>query len=324
MLRAIGNMKTYHLVDHPGIGTIHKLLIPLCELSEKHIMLTPYEENYKLTSSIMKEINSTKCRVIIHSTGRSDSVYLNEHEKLFPGKKCYIFMHISDKQLLYKNRQITIERLKDFSSKGGMVLTPAKEVSHKFNEYGIISKSIQIGIPHIEEEDKYKRFVPELSPYYNKIVTTCSSDKDDFKYVKGIDRFEDLMIRMNLTHVAIVAGTDNNCGTSLLCHRFNIDDFVNVLYHSIAYVQLARYETYNLSAVQAKRMRCPALILNTEGTPSCMNIDVFDSIDDIGKEIVKILKNGKDLEVIDRQYRDSVVRETLESFLIALEELDVQ
>ena len=317
-------MKTYHLVDHPGCGTIHNLLIPLCELSENHIMLTPYEGNYELTRSILSEINATKCRVIIHSTGRVDSIYLSEYKNLFPSKKCYIFMHISDEHLLYKNRQTTIDRLRDFSSRGGVVLTPAKEVSHKFEEYEITSRPIQMGIPHIEEDYKYKRFVPELSPYYGKIVTACSSDNDNFKYAKGIDRFEDLMKKMNLTHMAMIAGTDNNHGTNLLCHRFSIDDFVNVLYHSIAYVQLARYETYNLSAVQAKRMRCPALILNAEGTPSCMNVDVCDTIDDVEREIVKILKSGKNFDVIERQYRDSVVRETLERFVIELEELDGQ
>ena len=317
-------MKTYHLVDHPGFGTIHKLLIPLCELSKNHIMLTPYKGNYELTPSILSEINATKCRVIIHSTGRTDSVYLNEHQKLFPGKKCYIFMHISDEHLLYKNRQSTIERLKDFSNRGGVVLTPAKEVSKKFEEYGIISRPIQMGIPHIEEDDKYKKFVPELSPYYGKIVTACSSDNDNFKYAKGIDRFEKLMKKMDLTHMAMIAGTDNNRGTSLLCRRFNIDDFINVLYHSIAYVQLARYETYNLSAVQAKRMRCPALILKSEGTPSCMNIDVCGTIDDVEREILEILKNGKNSDVIERQYGDSIVRETLERFLIELEALDGQ
>ena len=132
------------------------------------------------------------------------------------------------------------------------------------------------------------------------------------------------MERMNLTHMAMIAGTDNNRGTRLLCHRFDVDDFINVLYHSIAYVQLARYETYNLSAVQAKRMRCPALILNSEGTPSCMNVDVCNTIDDVEREIVKILKDGKNLDVIDRQYRDSITRETLENFLTELEKLDGQ
>lgn len=243
---------------------------------------------------------------------------------MFPNKKCYIFMHISVEHLLYKNRKSTIEILKEFSDNGGVVLTPAKEVSHEFEKYGITSRPIQLGISQIEENDEYKKYVPELSPYYGKIVTACSSDNDNFKYAKGIDRFEEMVNKMNLSHLALIAGTDNNRGTNLLCHRFNMDDFINVLYHSIAYVQLSRYETYNLSAVQAKRMRCPALILKAEGTPSCMNVDICETIEDVKNEILKILYFGKNHDVSERQYNDSVVRETLERFAYELEELDGQ
>ena len=317
-------MKTYHLVDHPGFGTIHQLLIPLCEMCTNHIMLTPYDGEFKITSELMNEINSSKCRVIIHSTGRKDSIYLNEYKKMFPHKKCYIFMHISDEHLLYKNRKSTIELLKQFSNEGGVVLTPAKEVSYGFEEYGITSSAIQLGISRIEEDNRYRIHITELSPYYGKIVTACSSDNDNFKYAKGIDRFEKMINKMNLSHMALIAGTDNNRGTNLLCHRFNMDDFINVLYHSIAYVQLSRYETYNLTAVQAKRMRCPALILSAEGTPSCMNADVCDTIEDVESEIQKVLNFGKNYDVIERQFKDSVARETLERFLLELEGLNGQ
>lgn len=317
-------MKTYHLIDHPGFGTIHKLLIPLCEVSANHIMLTPYDGRFKLTKGILDKINSSKCRVIIHSTGRVDSIYLKEYNKMFPKKKCYIFMHISFDHLLYKKRNSTIELLKNFSKNGGELLTPAKEVSQKFCEYGIASRPIQLGIPRIETDVKYSTFFPRLSPYYNKIITACSSDNDNFKYVKGIDRFEQMIIKMNLSHKALIAGTDNNNGTSILCRRFNMDDFINILYHSVAYVQLARFETYNLSAVQAKRMRCPALILKVEGTPSCMNADVCESINVVEEKIQEILRVGKDKNVIERQFNDSIIRETLECFLSELEGLDGQ
>ena len=76
-------MKIYHLVDHPGFGTIHKLLIPLCEKYTNHIMLTPYEGGFKFTPELMAEINSSKCCVIIHSTGRKDSIYFPIRNVIF-------------------------------------------------------------------------------------------------------------------------------------------------------------------------------------------------------------------------------------------------
>ena len=35
-------MRIYHIIDHNGFGSIHKLLIPLCEKYSNNILYTPY------------------------------------------------------------------------------------------------------------------------------------------------------------------------------------------------------------------------------------------------------------------------------------------
>ena len=316
-------MKTYHLIDHPGFGTLHKLLIPVCEFSSNHTLFTPYKGLFYLDENKLFEINQSKCRIILHSSGRTDSIYLNHYSTIFPDKKIYIFMHISDEKLLIKDRHSTIGKLITFSNQGGTVLTPAREVSDQFARWGIRTQSIQMGIPHIEQDNKYSQYIDRLSPFYNKIITTCSTDDDLAKFAKGIDRFDNLMHKLGLQNQAIVAGTNNNNGINLPCHQFSSDDFINILNHSIAYVQLSRYETYNLSAVQAKRMRCPALILRAEGTPSCMSDDVCDSIEQLENQLTAIMTYGKDQETISRLFNDSCQRETVERFVDDLEQLDM-
>ena len=232
-------------------------------------------------------------------------------------------MHISDENLIRKNRHSTIGKLINFSNQRGTVLTPACEVSKQFARWGMNTKTIQMGIPHIENDEKYYNYIDRLSPYYNKIITTCSTDNDLAKYAKGIDRFDELMHKLGLQNQAIVAGTNNNKDINVPCYQFNSDDFINILNHSIAYVQLSRYETYNLSAVQAKRMRCPALILRTEGTPSCMGDDVCDSIEQLENQLTTIMTYGKDEVIISRLFNDSCKRETVERFVDELEQLDI-
>ena len=42
-------MRIYHIIDHNGFGSIHKLLIPLCEKYSNNILYTPYLKKYRIT-----------------------------------------------------------------------------------------------------------------------------------------------------------------------------------------------------------------------------------------------------------------------------------
>jgi hypothetical protein len=45
-------INVYHLIDHKGFGTIHKLLIPLQKKYPNHKIYTPYEKNTFLMMQI--------------------------------------------------------------------------------------------------------------------------------------------------------------------------------------------------------------------------------------------------------------------------------
>ena len=71
-------MRIYHIIDHNGFGSIHKLLIPLCEKYSNNILYTPYLKKYRLTKEAIQKINNDKNSiVIIHSTGRDKTIYID-------------------------------------------------------------------------------------------------------------------------------------------------------------------------------------------------------------------------------------------------------
>lgn len=311
----------YHLIDHKGFGTIHKLLIPLCQKYNNHHIFTPYKGDYYLSEEELKKINKEKNNVlIIHSTGSKDSVFLNNYNSLFPNKKIFIFLHTSAEYQKIKKRSDFINFLIDICNKDHlMVLVPSKEVASQYSKYGIKTIPIQLGISDIEDIELYKKEIPKLKKYYNKIITTCSSDKEIYKFVKGIDIYQDIIIKNKLEKYALIAGSDNNDNVIFNCKKFAEEDFLNILYHSKIYIQFSRYETYNITAIQAKRFKIPVLLMNSEGTYSCMNGYVFDKVENLEKEMLNIILSGNDNKILEKLYLDSKERESLSSFKDSLE-----
>ena len=261
----------------------------------------------------IQEINRyNKSMIIIHSTGSKDSIYLNNYKRLFPNKRIYIFMHTSIEYQKLKGRTNFVDYLSQICKKDKItILVPSKEVAKQYLQYGINAKNIQLGIDDIEQKELYKKNIPELNKYYGKIITTCSSDNDIYKYVKGIDIFEKVIKKHQLERYCLIAGSNNNIGTLLECRKFNEDEFLNILYHSKAYIQFSRYETYNVTAIQAKRFKVPVLLMDAEGTKSCMNGLVFNSELDLEKELLKIINNNYNKKTIEENYLDSIQRENL-------------
>lgn len=310
-------MNFYHIIDHTGYGTLHKLILPLCSTYNNHKMYTPYLKKYKLNNDILNKIVIDKKGIIvIHSTGREKNIYLTNIEKFFPNKKIYIFMHVS-----LKNRMNLINYLhKTSTTENIIILTPSQEVTKQYIDYGFKAITIQLGILNIEQDKYITKFIPRLSKYYNKIITTCASNNNLYNYAKGIDIFEKIILNNNWKDIALIAGT-NSKNFTINCKNFSERDFLNILSHSKVYIQLSRYEAYNITAIQAKKLKIPTLLLNSEGTFSCMNGYVYDKIDDIVFELKNILNNNYDKEKIEACYIDSISRETIQEFKNSFDKL---
>lgn len=315
-------MNFYHIIDHSGYGTLHKLILPLCLTYNNHKMYTPYLKKYKLNDDILNKITADENGIIIiHSTGREKNLYLNKIDKFFPNKKVFVFMHVSLEYQRLKNRMKIINYLREISINGNIIiLTPSKEVTKQYLDYGFNVTTIQLGILNIEQDKYYRKFIPRLSKYYNKIITTCASNNNLYNYAKGIDIFESIILNNNWSDIALIAGS-NSKDFIINCKKFSEKDFLNILFHSKIYIQFSRYESYNITAIQAKRFKIPTLLLNSEGTFSCMNGLVYNKISDIVFEIKQILNNNYDKDKIFTCYIDNVTRESIQEFKNSFDKL---
>ena len=320
------DVNVYHIIDHEGYGTIHQLLIPLCERYKNHFLLARYfDENYLSGLNVSKINNDKNCIIIIHSTGKINTYIMNNFYKLFPNKKIYIFFHTSFEYQKFKKRDKNITFYKSIENNFKTAfLVPSLEVYLQYKKAGLKNiKVVQLGIDAIEKNNKYRDFRKDLSIYYNKVITTCSSENKDYLYIKGIDKYAYFIQNNNLYDMALIAGIENNPYDNILSKKFDLDDFLNVLYHSKAYVQFSKYESYNITAIQAKRFKLATFLQKAEGNNTCMNGITYKNFDETESSIIKYLKNNQLYgDVIKKLYIDSLQRESLEQFKMSIENLE--
>lgn len=304
-------MNYCHVVDHDGFGTMHKLIGALCDKYKNHIFL-------KREDVIKNNFDSKNSILIIHTSGGGEPKILYSI-KNYNNINIFIFIHTSYEYQKYKKREKFLIMLKEYSLlKNVNILVPSNEVAKQYIKNGIKCTAIQLGIKPI---DKVKlNYRSELSQYYNKIITTCSSYKNDYKFIKGIDLFEKFIIANNLEEDALILGIDDN-NTKIISKELSEEDFINVLYHSKLYLQFSRMESYNLTAVQAKQLKIPVVLLKAEGNYDCMLGHVYDSIEETEHKVINILHHNNDKLEVNKLYKDSIFRENLESFKKSLEEV---
>ena len=292
----------YHIIDHKGEGSIHKLILPLSQYEDsKIILLDTLHEG--LPSIPIDDV------IIVHSSGSAGGRFAKEIRHFFPfHRHIYIFMHTSVEYQRLKGRLDFLYKLK---SDNIIMLTPSIEVSRQYTKFGFKTKTVQIGIPPINSTMIESK--DELRPFYYKYITTCTSNNELYAYIKGIDLFEEMMQDIKLHTESLICG-QTTCSNIINIQDFSLPNFINVLAHARAYIQLSRLDTYNITAIQAKQLKIPTLILKTEGTASCMRQYAYQTIEDISNEI-KNLSNGVfNHDIIEELYEDSIHRESLDNF----------
>lgn len=309
-------MTVYHIIDHAGFGTIHRLLYPLHDAYACHrILIRKSPGEFIDKSQITDIISDTSARIIVHSTGNLDQTCCRSLAALRPlAGRGFIFLHTSYEYQKAKGRGGTAEVLRELQKKHNyMVLTPSKEVARQYCGLDIIALPVQLGIPGITLKPQCGKYRSELSRYYGKYITTCSSEKEIYRYVKGIDRFIKLSQKYGLEKECLIAGVAM-LSEPVEAAAFDEDDFLNILYHSKAYIQLSRFEAYNLTAAWAKQFRVPALVLGVEGTWSNMGQFALTSEAELEEKLKQVIAGSYPEQWLDDCYRDSIDRETVKNF----------
>lgn len=309
-------MDIYHFIDHKGEGTIHQLLAPFNDYSNHYIFSLDDANSFVELFEMKQQYNENK--IIIHTSGGGGSVLLDHlffSDSHF--NNVFVFLHTSLKYQLYKNRLEFIEKLKYlFLNKHIGVLVPSICIVKQLSDQGIFAKPVQLGIKL--DKDLYLEDRKQLAPYYNKIVTTCASQNPDYQYVKGVDVFVDMLSLLHLEKESLIAGSKIEWCDNIVSKFFPKNDFLNILSHSIAYVQMSRFESYNITAVQAKQLKIPVFLLSCEGNVECMSGNVYDSAG-VKKCISNITSGIVNKDLIENLYQDSIRRESFDSFRLSLE-----
>jgi hypothetical protein len=171
---------------------------------------------------------------------------------------------------------------------------------------------------------KFKLKKRDLIKDEKSIITVCTSNKKEYQYIKGIDLITKLIKKLNLEKESIILGCNLNL-SDIKSKTVSGKIFLRYLKRSKAYIQLSRTESYNLSAIYAKRMKIPIIVSDIEGHKD--NVKYGFRVKNI-KEAEKTLKNilyGNNKVLIKRilreNYKDSIKRESLNNFRNSLNKL---
>ncbi|MEK6878363.1 MAG: glycosyltransferase [Nanoarchaeota archaeon] len=312
------NRKFIHLIDHDG--TIYGLVSPLSRFPE-HQIITSFsglnEDKLKLIEKLSKD-KTIKC--ILHATGNKK--YFYNLKGLLAKKfynRFYIFLHVSPNHFLIKDRLNELRTIKDLSDKLEIkVLITSKELRQEYSYYGLDTIPIQVGIDfHIN--NRIKRLKK------GKIISVCTAEEGIYHYIKGIDQFSKLMKDLKLDKQSLILGNKNQLFEGIKTKKVSRETFLRYLRNSKVYIQLSRTESYNLSAVYAKRLKIPVIVSNIEGHKDNVKFGFrVNNLNEAGKMLRFILKSKnspKIKRVIERNYKDSLKRETLNNFRDSLNKL---
>jgi len=312
-LKEFTQTKFLHLVDHNG--TIFHLLSPL-SIYPDHRILTSFSSLKKSIQEINNLSKNKKLVVILHATGNKKAFYNMKEEIIKKFKSVYVFLHVSPKHFLIKNRINELKNLKKLVKEYNLkILTPSEELKKEFSYYDLNTTPIQLGVNFNPEKYHNLNSIKILKKY---ITTTCTSKEGIYNYIKGIDTFCKLAKNFGLEKNSIILGNNSNLFGGIKTKKVSWHNFLNYLNKSKVYIQFSRTEAYNLSAVYAKQLKIPIIVSNIEGHKNNVKYGFrVNNLKDAEKHLRNIFskhENSKIRKIIEKNYKDSLKRESLNNF----------
>lgn len=300
-----------HIVEHYPPGTIYNLINSLANKYKNHkIFLTNSKDKIDEVKDMI--YNNTNEIIVLHSTGRDLPIF-SIIDKLITMKnvnKIFIFMHVSYNYLKYNKRFKAIDRIKKLSNIGVRFISPSSEVAKIYNNNNINCIAIKPGISLKYTVSKSN----QLQKYYGKIITTCTGGSKIYQNIKGINKFLKIFDNSSFKDQALIVGNNfsiNGISSLKLSH----DEFLEVLSHSKAYIQLSKFECYNITAVEAKQLKIPIILSNVEGHIDSSGYGfLVKNVKEAKERLKEILNNEIDKSVIENNYINSLKTENVDSF----------
>lgn len=165
-------------------------------------------------------------------------------------------------------------------------------------------------------------YLKKLEKYYGKIISTCTGSDPKYKNVKGIDILSSIIENNNLNDKFLCFGVDESNDSKINRIKLSHFDFLNVLEHSLCYIQLSRFESYNITAVEAKQLKIPIILSNVEGHLDSVGYGILTDFDSSESIILNFFNNGIDKKIVEENYKSSLKNESLNSFFNEFNKVD--
>lgn len=296
--------KIVHIIEHYPKGTIYYLIKPLEEFDNQLVLYVP-EDIYDYRQIFLFPKDTI---FVLHITGRLTEFFMR-YEELTLRYKVFLFLHVSIAYMEFQKRFDAIKKIVQLHTRGVGVLVPCSAIKNQLLEIGIDSQVIQIGIPYFNVNEQYTH----LRRYTNKIVTCCSENTANYLYIKGIHEFTNFVIKQNLISESLIVGSEIE--GMIESKRFSHDELLYILNYSRLYIQFSRYEAYNITAIEAKRMKVPVILYNVEGVKDNLKFGyTYDTFAEMEEEAVNIIQGKNEKEIIESNFLDSMERENIFNF----------
>ena len=296
-----------HIIGYPQRGSLWNLMDGITCYENHHILETK-GDFVDLDKYPAEDV------FVFHTTGKNFPMINAIQLFLEKGKHCVVFIHTLPDYIIDKGFSEFMPFISKTQKKYGYkILVPSTIASQMFCEYGIVCKVVNLGIQAIESVEHGKG----LEKYLDKIITVSTKNTDQYMRAKGVDRFCRLIHAVGMESCALILGTNIGQGLGIESIRLAHQDFLYVLSHARAYVQLSRSESYNISAIEAKQLMVPVLVSDSTGhKDSVRNKNCrADSFDDAISKLLEILKRGPKVEAWVRDnYEYSIQDESIEAF----------
>ena len=188
----------------------------------------------------------------------------------------------------------------------------SRESIKTFKDLGLEKiKKVQIGV-NIERLIKNLSKKEDLKSFKNrKYFLTSSTGDGIYPYIKGVDRFVDLINLKKLNKNAINLGfSEYKTIKNLLLDR---EKSLNLMKKAKAFIQLSRSELYGIAVVEAKLTKTPVIVSDLGGLKDNVRYGFRVKNLEQASEVLDLIiqEDEKVFRVVEKNFKDSIKRENI-------------
>lgn len=298
-----------HIIEYPQRGTLYRLIKDLCRYRNHIIFET---KGLELDLPSYGELKRTV--YIFHSSGRHFPMIGNLQNFIARGYRCMVFIHDTPDYILLKSQASFLSFIRAIQARYNIrILVPSDAASHMFLKEDITATPVQLGIADpVISTDLIDGSLKKC------IVTVATNSKPSYIKAKGIDLFVKTLRELNLQSKGLILGLEQSSFNDVQCVKVSHELALKVLSEALLYVQFSRFESYNITAMEAKRLRVPLLVSNIGGHIDQIPVGLFkcNFSEDFTSRVQQILNIDEQVleSFLTVNYNYSVEHETLEQF----------